>query len=113
MTITKVSIQPEQLAIVVCCGEPQPSDTKVEINGVPVPIQAIYTVADGWDPQPGDRDQFSIGWSWDGVADWVVGDPFSLVNSVETQVVADYGSGFGSQNLENAVEVQHESLNNP
>ena len=95
MTITKVSIQPEQMAIIVCCGEPQPSDTKVEINGVPVPIQAIYNAADGWNPQPGDRDQFSIGWSWSEVPDWVVGDPFSLVNSAESQVVSDYGSGFG------------------
>ena len=95
MTITKVSIQPEQLAIVVCCGEQQPNDTRVEINGVPVPIQAIYTIADGWDPQPGDRDQFSIGWSWQGVANWTVGDPFSLVNSVESYEVSGYGNGFG------------------
>lgn len=96
MTITKVSIQPEQLAIVVCCGEKQPSDTKVEINGEPVPIQAIYTPADGWDPQPGDRDQFSIGWSWYLVPNWSVGDPFNLVNSEESYEVSGYGGGFGA-----------------
>ena len=95
MTITKVSIQEDQLAIVVCCGEQQPSDTKIVINGEPVPIQAIYTVADGWDPQPQDRDQFSIGWSWQGVPNWNVGDPFSLVNSVESFEVSGYGNGFG------------------
>ena len=96
MTITKVSIQESDLAIIVCCGEAQPSDTKVVINDLVVPIQAIYTVADGFNPQPGDRDQFSIGWSWLGIENWTLGDPFSLVNSEEPQVVSDYGTGFGS-----------------
>ncbi len=96
MTITKVSIQESDLAIIVCCGEVQPSDTKIVINDLVVPIQAIYTVADGFNPQPGDRDQFSIGWSWLGIENWTLGDPFSLVNSEETQVVSDYGTGFGS-----------------
>jgi hypothetical protein len=96
MTITKVSIQESDLAIVVCCGEPQPSDTKVVINDLVVPIQAIYTPDSGFNPQPGDRDQFSIGWSWLGIENWALGDSFSLVNSVETQTVSDYGTGFGS-----------------
>jgi hypothetical protein len=90
MTITKVSIQESDMAIIVCCGEAQPSDTKIVINDLIVPIQAIYTAENGFNPQPGDPDQFSIGWSWLGVENWTLGDSFSLVNSVETYTVTGY-----------------------
>lgn len=94
MTVTKLSIQEEQLAIVLCLAEAQPSDTKVVINGTAVPIQAIYTAETGFSPLPEARDQFSMAFSWLGVENWVLGDAFSLVNSVETFVVSDYGTGF-------------------
>ena len=100
MTITKLAIQEEQLAIVLGFAEVLPSDTKIIINGVPVPIQAIYTAETGFFPQPGDRDQFSMAFSWLGVENWTLGDVFSIVNSVETKEVSSYGSGFESSNPE-------------
>ena len=114
MTVTKLSIQEEQLAIVLCLAEPQPSDTKVVIHGQVVPIQAIYTPETGFDAQPGDVHQFSMAFSWVGVDAWALGDAFSIVNSVETHVVSDYGAGFdasapvvehvASGNLEGTIE---------
>lgn len=114
MTITKVSIQQEQLAIVLCCGEAQPPDTQVVIAGIKVPIQAIYDADTGFQAQPGDVHQFSMAFSWLGIDGWTLGDAFSLVNSVETHVVTDYASGFdaaapvvasaASDNLENTIE---------
>jgi len=94
MTITKLAIQEEQMAIVLCLAEAQPEDTKVVINGTPVPIQAIYTAETGFEPLPEARDQFSMAFSWLGVENWALGDVFSIVNSVETKEVSDYGSGF-------------------
>lgn len=94
MTITKLSIQEEQLAIVLCLAEAQPEDTKVVINGTAVPIQAIYTAETGFEPLPEARDQFSMAFSWLGVENWTLGDDFSIVNSVETKIVSDYGAGF-------------------
>ena len=82
------------MAIVLCCAEAQPQDTKVVINGAVVPIQAIYTIDTGFSPLPEGRDQFSMAFSWLGIENWTLGDAFSIVNSVETFVVSDYGTGF-------------------
>jgi hypothetical protein len=94
MTITKLAIQEEQMAIVLGFAEVLPSDTKIFINDIQVPIQAIYTAETGFSPQPGDRDQFSMAFSWHLVENWALGDAFSIVNSEETRVVSGYGSGF-------------------
>lgn len=94
MTITKLAIQEEQLAIVLGFAEILPSDTKIFINNVQVPIQAIYTIENGFSPSPQDRDQFSIAFSWLNIDNWSLGDDFSIINSQETKVVSNYGSGF-------------------
>jgi hypothetical protein len=102
MTVTKVFIIEEHKSMVICCGEIQPSDTKVVINGgiipgqVKFPNQKIYTPEDGFDPAPGSRDMFSICWTWRDVTGWAPGDPFKIVNSVESHEVSNYGSGFGN-----------------
>lgn len=96
MTVTKVFIIEEHKTMIICCGEVQPSDTKVIINGDVIPYQKIYTAEDGFDPAPGSRDMFSICWSWRYVSNWAPGDSFKIVNSVESQEVSNYGSGFGN-----------------
>ena len=41
------------MAIVLGFAEVLPSDTKIFINDIQVPIQAIYTAETGFSPQPG------------------------------------------------------------
>ena len=96
MTVTKVFIIEDQKSMIICCGEVQPSDTKITINGDVIPHQTIYKAEHGFDPAPGSRDMFSIIWTWRNTSGWSLGDPFKIVNSVESHEVSDYGSGFGN-----------------